>query len=246
VQFGSFRPIKALDGRANRARGKQVAAAVDRAYDTIRLGIQSGTYPPGTHIRAAEVAGQLGISRTPVREAMRRLHAEGVVDFVANHGAYVIEWSRADIAEVFDLRCMLESYAVERAAQQITAERCVELGLLATQMSELAAEQTPEFLERIAELNDRFHRAILATAGGRRLTALVAAVVDMPIVLGTFHRYNEEDLRRSMAHHHEIVAALELRDGEWAASVMRSHILAARRIYFASSVAVGLDDQAAE
>lgn len=223
-----------------------MAAAVERAYGVIRLGIQSGAYPPGTHIRAAEVASQLGISRTPVREAMRRLHAEGVVNFVANHGAYVMEWSRADIEEVFDLRCKLESYAAGRAAQQITEERCAELGVLAAQMSELAATQPPQFLERIAELNDRFHRLILASAGGRRLTALVAAVVDMPIVLRTFHRYSGEDLRRSMAHHHEIVAALGARDGEWAASVMRSHVLAARSVYFASSVPADVDDQAAK
>jgi DNA-binding GntR family transcriptional regulator len=212
-----------------------VAAAVDRAYDIIRSGIQSGVYSPGTHIRAAEVAGQLGISRTPVREAMRRLHAEGLVDFVANHGAHVMRWSRTDIDEVFDLRCALESYASERAATRMTAQALDELGKLASEMSTLAETKPAHYLERIAEHNDSFHRLILASAGGRRLSALVAAVVDMPIVLRTFHRYGDEDLRRSMAHHHDLVAAFGARDGEWAASVMRSHVLAARNVYFSSS-----------
>jgi len=64
-----------------------MAAAVEKAYSAIRNGIISGIHPGGTHLKAADLAVALGVSRTPIREALRRLHAEGLVDFVANRGA---------------------------------------------------------------------------------------------------------------------------------------------------------------
>ena len=77
-----------------------MAAAVEKAYAAIREGIMDGTYPGGVHLKAEDLAVAIGVSRTPVREALRRLHAEGLVDFVANRGAYVLTWDRSDVEEV--------------------------------------------------------------------------------------------------------------------------------------------------
>ena len=71
-------------------------AATEQAYQTVRAGITSGLYQSGSHLSAADLAERLGISRTPVREALRRLSSEGIVDFVAKRGAFVTDWSRDD------------------------------------------------------------------------------------------------------------------------------------------------------
>ena len=90
--------------------------AVDQAYQTVRDGIISGRYPPASRITEQEIAEAAGVSRTPVREALRRLHGEGLVEFQANHGAVVTDWSDTDANEVFELRAMLESHGAARAA----------------------------------------------------------------------------------------------------------------------------------
>ena len=208
-----------------------MGAAVEKAYHAIRTGIADGTYPSNAHITAGELALKLGVSRTPVREALRRLHAEGLINFVANHGAYVTSWSRSDIDEVFGLRSVLESYAAERAARRLSPEQLAELRQLARRMEQLSARKPGGYLDRIAEANSRFHRLIVEAAANQRLAAMVAGVVEMPLVVRTFSAYSEEDLRRSMAHHRELLDAFAARDGKWAASVMCSHIQAAHSVY---------------
>ena len=93
-------------------------------------------------------------------------------------------------------------------------------------MDRAASGPTPD-VEQIAPLNNRFHRLILEASGNARLVTLVASVVDVPLVSRTFSRYNPESLRRSIAHHHEIVSALKAKDPIWAESVMRSHVRSA-------------------
>jgi len=212
-----------------------MGAAVEKAYRAIRAGIADGTYPSNAHITAGELALKLGVSRTPVREALRRLHAEGLINFVANHGAYVTSWTRTDIDEVFELRSALESYAAERAARRLSPEQLAELNQLARRMEQLSTRKSEGHLDRIAEANSRFHRVIVEAAANRRLAAMVAGVVEMPLVVRTFSVYSEKDLQRSMAHHRELLDAFASRDGRWAASVMCSHIQAAHSAYTAAT-----------
>jgi len=166
---------------------------------------------------------------------LRRLHAEGLINFVANHGAYVTSWTRTDIDEVFELRSALESYAAERASQRLSAEQLAELNQLARRMEQLSTRKPEGYLDRIAEANSRFHRVIVEAAANRRLAAMVAGVVEMPLVVRTFSVYSEKDLQRSMAHHRELLDAFAARDGRWAASVMCSHIQAAHSVYTAAT-----------
>lgn len=221
-----------------------MAAAVEKAYSAIRNGIIAGMYPGGAHLKAADLAIALGVSRTPIREALRRLHAEGLVDFVANRGAYVLSWNRTDVDEVFELRTLLESYAAEMAALNMTPEYLAELRVLADNMDRAAHERPPRFLEVIADNNARFHKLIRTAAGNKRLSSFISAVVEMPLMLRTFNRYREDELLRSAAHHKELVSAFEARDGRWAASVMRSHVIAAHHVFRATEAAHN-EDQAA-
>jgi DNA-binding GntR family transcriptional regulator len=206
-----------------------VVRAVDKAYVAVRDGIIAGRFAPASRITEQEVAAAAGVSRTPAREALRRLHSEGLVSFTPNQGAVVTEWSTADLDEIFDLRAMLESHGVARAARLASDAEVAALKRLAEEQLAEARDRRDGYLDRIAELNSRFHRRLQEAAGSPRLMRALAALLEAPLVMKTFLNYSAEDLVRSAGHHLELVQALEARDAEWAASVMRSHILAAKR-----------------
>lgn len=205
--------------------------AVTKAYNAVRAGIIEGRYAPAARITEQEITELAGVSRTPVREALRRLHAEGLLRFVPNQGAFVNHWSEADTEDIFELRSMLESFGARRAARNASDEQIAELRHLAESQRREAHDRGPGHLERIAELNRRFHLLVQESAGSQRLRIMMGALIEAPLVLQTFREYSNDDLVRSAGHHLEIVQALEARDQDWAASVMRSHVLAARRVY---------------
>jgi DNA-binding GntR family transcriptional regulator len=204
-----------------------VGEAVDRAYQAIREGIVRGTYAQGSHITAQGLATASGLSRTPVREAMRRLHAEGLIRIIPNRGAFVAHWDKTEIEQIYDLRVLLEGFAAESAALRVTPEQLVELREAADEMQALVAQPEPS-RDGIAEVNDRFHKAVLKASGNARLQELLNAIVEISLVLSTFRHYQIEELRRSANQHSELVSALEMRDPAWARSVMAAHILSAR------------------
>jgi DNA-binding GntR family transcriptional regulator len=198
---------------------------VDVTYRTIRRQILSGERAGGEWLREGELAASIGVSRTPVREALRRLAAEGLVRHEPNRGVQVEDWGAGDLDEIFGLRSVLEPWGCGLAATTGLVD-LDELEDLATRMDEAARREPPE-LDTITELNNRFHRAILEGSGNGRLLGLVSTVVEVPLVWRTFSYYSRTAMHRSLAHHHEIVAALRAGDGTWAESVMRSHVHAA-------------------
>ena len=105
-----------------------------------------------------------GVSRTPVREALRRLSSEGLLRYVPNQGAMVASWTEEEIEEVFVLRAMLEALAVERAAPNLGSEDIAELRRLAKKMIAEAEQRRPDHLQRIKELNMRFHKTFYLSA----------------------------------------------------------------------------------
>jgi DNA-binding GntR family transcriptional regulator len=205
-----------------------MAKAVDKAYQTVRERIVRGIYPAATRITEQEVAAAAGVSRTPVREALRKLHAEGLLEFIPHQGAIVTEWTSEDREDVFEMRALLESYGAARAARRITDAGIVELRSLAEDQYHETLSRTEGYLERIGHLNSQFHRRIHEFAGSPRLVSALASLIEAPLIMKTFEAYQDEDLIRSASHHLEIVRALEARDGDWCAALMRSHILGAR------------------
>jgi DNA-binding GntR family transcriptional regulator len=200
--------------------------AADEAYRLIREQILTGRRDGGEWLREGELADSFGVSRTPIREALRRLTAEGLVRYERNRGVQVQVWSVRDLDEIFSLRSVLEPWGCRLAATSGRAD----LGLLADlahAMDRIAPDGRPTDVDRLTDLNNRFHRTILEAADNSRLTAVIAQVVQVPLVWRTFTRYTPEALKRSLAHHHELVAALTAGDPDWAESVMRSHVRAA-------------------
>ena len=204
-----------------------MAAAVDSAYRAIRDGILAGDLTQGSHITARQLAEATGLSRTPVREAMRRLGAEGLIVIIPNRGAFVARWSDDEIEQIYELRVLLESFAAQVAAVRIDDRQLENLDRLADEMCDLV-DQCPLDVEAVAEVNDRFHKGLLEACGNTRLRDLLGAITEVPLQRRTFRRYSTEQLRRSANHHQELVAALSHRDAEWARSVMTGHLRHAR------------------
>lgn len=199
--------------------------AADLTYLTIRRQILSGERAGGEWLREGDLAAVIGVSRTPVREALRRLAAEGLVRHEPNRGVQVEDWGAGDLDEIFSLRSQLEPWGCGLAATTGRADLELLAGL-AEQMDAEAQRERPD-LDAITGLNNRFHRAVLEASGNGRLVTMVSAVVEVPLVWRTFSHYSSEAMQRSLAHHHEIVQALRAGDATWAESVMRSHVRAA-------------------
>lgn len=212
-------------------RAEAPVRAADAAYAIIRQGILASRWEAGAHLREQELAAATGVSRTPVREALRRLEADGLVTLVPNLGARVNDWGEQDLDEIFGLRVLLESHAAELAAARMKPEEIAELEGLCTRMEEVVSHYPQVDHHALSVYNDRFHSLLLEASGNRRLQQLLKQVVEMPLVLRTFARYSRRDLVRSMAHHREITEALAAGDGAWAASVMRAHVRAGRAVF---------------
>lgn len=202
--------------------------AADRVYGIIKLRILDGHYPAGSYVRETAIGEEMALSRTPIREALRRLVSDGWVEAIPHHGARVVAWTSRDVEEVFELRVLLEPQVVRRAASRILPERLTTLAALAEQMESLSVRDDEVAVDKIAMLNDRFHAELVAAADSPRLQRLLETIVQVPVSRRSFHHYTAEELESSMSHHRELIRALSLGDGEWAASVMRAHILAAR------------------
>jgi DNA-binding GntR family transcriptional regulator len=206
-----------------------MARAAQKAYALVRQRILSGEYPPALRITEQEIADASGVSRTPVREALQRLQSEGLVRVNVNQGAVVVDWNDDDVSDVFELRAVLEPYGAARAAARISAEGVARLRKLAEAQYEESENRRPGYTGRIGALNSEFHRTLHECADSPRLSMLMPMLIEAPLMMRTFTRYEATELLRSASHHLEIVAALEAGDADWAAAVMRSHVLAAQR-----------------
>jgi DNA-binding GntR family transcriptional regulator len=176
------------------------------------------------------LAERLGVSRTPVREALGRLAAEGLVEIVPNRGARVTSWTVAELEGVFDLRTALEPRLTALAVPRASNVDVSVLDELARAMLAVGARGPDQDLDAIVPLNREFHGRLVALADQPAMASALAAAIHAPIVLRNFHTYDEASLRRSLAHHVEIVAAVRAADPAWAQAVMTAHIRNARAV----------------
>ena len=202
----------------------------ERAVDAVRELILRGDFAPGLRLGEVELAERLGVSRTPVREALTRLAAEGLVEISPNRGARVTSWTVAELEGVFDLRSALEPRLTALAAARAGAADVAALDALAAGMQRVGTPGTGQDLDAIVPLNREFHGRLVALADAPALAAALAGAIHTPIVLRNFHAYDDASLRRSLAHHAEIVAAARAGDPAWARAVMTAHIHNARAV----------------
>lgn len=210
------------------ANGSTKSAASEQAYNQIRQDIISGVLVEHERLTEQALAKRIGLSRTPVREAIKRLIHEGFIKNESGYSTRVASFSVDEAEQIFQLRIMLEGYAIRRAASFATKEQVSKLHELATHMSQLIPPNSADEYDAIARANEVFHRTIAEAANSARLTALISVAVDVGLVARTYRSYSEAALLRSCQHHHEMVDAIEASSPEWAESVMTSHLLAAQ------------------
>jgi DNA-binding GntR family transcriptional regulator len=200
-----------------------------RIYGSIKEQIIDGRYAPGARITEQNIAAQFSTSRTPVREAMRQLVADGFALFKPNSGTVVRQWSPDEVRQLFELRLLIESQIAGHAAERIGTAQIAELEAIQLQIESGGVDVGAANTARIAPLNREFHRIIAQASEHERLVAMLANTIEVPIVQRTFRRYSRERLARSFTHHRELIEALAAHDSAWASSVMSSHIHSAKQ-----------------
>ena len=218
----------------------------ERALEALRELILSAQLAPGSRLGEVELAERLGVSRTPVREALTRLAAEGLVEIIANRGARVATWTVAELEGVFDLRASLEPQLTGFAVPNATADDVADLDDLAHRMLEVGGPGPRQDLDALVPLNRAFHDRLIALAAHPTLATALAAAIHPPIVRRNFHAYDEDSLRRSLGHHLEIVAAVRAGDPAWAQAVMTAHISNARAVMVRAATAGTTQDASTE
>lgn len=200
-----------------------MSRASDLAYDKIRAHLLKGAALPGEQLTEDQLAQITGVSRTPVREAVRRLENEMLLVRNESKRIFVADWSRDDIDEMFTLRQMLEGHAAERAARRLSREQIDRLAEVNRELHEAVAKPIPDVV-RFLDANRVFHEIITDAADSPRLAQILAMLVEQPVVLRTARSYSIEDLRQSARDHDELIAAFRAGDAGWARAVMGSHL----------------------
>jgi len=186
--------------------------------------IRAGRLAPGARLRETELAARLGTSRTPVREAIRLLEADGLVVHVPRLGASVRRLDHAEVTELYEMRAVLEGMAARLAAR---AASDVELAELAALHAEIAGVADDPALA--ARLNRDFHAMLLGAARNRHLTRAMDGLQRALMILGPSTLAAPERSAEAIAEHAQVLAALTARDGAAAEAAMRRHIEGAHR-----------------
>lgn len=199
-------------------------------YSRIRALIADGTYIGGDVLPEGELANRLGVSRTPIREALRRLQTEGVIQREAYRRAVVAETDPDEIIHIFTMRAAVEPIAVGLAMQRVDEAFLERLRDLHARMDHAIAAAAPD-RRGYRELNAVFHRVIWGQGGNVMLAEMINSIARKPVVSPTFNNWTRTELQRSNRQHGELVDAFEAGDAEWAETSMKAHLLSSRASY---------------
>ncbi|MEZ3485208.1 MAG: GntR family transcriptional regulator [Lachnospiraceae bacterium] len=196
-----------------------------RVFGRLREDILSGVYQEHDELREITIGEELGVSRTPVREALRQLELEGLVTIIPNKGAYVTGISRKDVADIYKIRSMLEGMCARWATEHITEKQIEALDEVLLLSEFHLNKKSGAQAEQVTELDGKFHK-VLYEASNSRI---------MEHVLSDFHKYvqmaramsvgEKKRAQKSIQEHREILEAIKKRDGELAERLANQHIL---------------------
>lgn len=206
-----------------------MSRASDHAFAQIRAMILSGELAPGMQLSEEGLALRCQVSRTPVREAMRRLETDHLLRRSESQRTFVADWSLDDIADAFELRAMLEAMAARRTAERIDGAAIARLKAVNQAIRRAVAKPRPD-VDAFLDHNRAFHAAIVEIAGSPRLASILGHLIEQPVVLRTAQNYGRADLMESYQEHEALIGAFARADRDWAGAIMSGHI---RRAYYA-------------
>ncbi len=214
------RQIAAAPGLAARPTSGRLAesALYEQVAERLRAGILAHTMAPGSWIDEQALATQYGISRTPLREALKVLASEGLVTMKLRRGAYVTEVSERDLAEVYHLLALLESDAAVQVAALATPEQIAELAALHAELESQVADR-----DRFFAANERFHMRMLEIADNRWRLQLVLDLRKLMKLNRHHSLFKQGRLEASLKEHRRIMAALKAGNGERVQQLMQQH-----------------------
>ena len=193
-----------------------------RVFHIIRENILSGKYQKGEELKEKTIGEEIGVSRTPVREALRQLELEGLVTIIPNKGAYVVGISQKDVRDIYEIRSRLEGLCARWAAEEISKEQLDELEEN-IYLSDFHLSKGN--YEQLLELDNRFHEILYQASGSKELRH----------VLSDFHHYVQrvrkitlagtERAPHSIEEHRRIVEALKLHDADMAEREANEHLM---------------------
>jgi DNA-binding GntR family transcriptional regulator len=193
-------------------------ALYEDVADRLRNQIFTRQLEPGTWIDEMKLAGEYGISRTPLREALKVLAVEGLVEMKPRRGAYVAEMSRDDVAQVYHLLALLESDAAGEVARAASEEQLMQLQAIHDQL-ERQVRQRDDFFAT----NERFHLALLQIAGNRWRQQIVTDLRKVMKLNRHHSLFKQGRLADSLGEHRLLMEALRKRNASRATALMRAH-----------------------
>ncbi|MFZ5436989.1 MAG: GntR family transcriptional regulator [Bacillota bacterium] len=205
-----------------------IPTRADAVYRALKEAILLGTFAPGTEVTQEEIAKQMGVSRMPIRDAIRRLERDGLVRLSAYRSAVVVGVSLDDFKEVYFMRALLEGAATELACPRLQEKDHEELRRAIEQMDQVVGTGDED---AIVEANSRFHYIVYDAAGSPRLKKAITELWDLfpQTIVSTVSGRAVE----SVTEHTELLAALKSRDSELAGRLMRQHIERSRDVLMA-------------
>jgi DNA-binding GntR family transcriptional regulator len=195
------------------------AALYERVAERLRERILAHELAPGSWIDEQALTAELGISRTPLREALKVLAAEGLVTMKLRRGAYVTEVSERDLAEVFQLLSLLESDAAAAVARDASDEQIGELAGLHQRLEDSVGDRDGFFAA-----NERFHMRLLEIAGNRWRNQVVADLRKVMKLYRHHSLFKHGRLEASLQEHRQIMGALQARNAPLAQQLMQQHL----------------------
>ena len=200
------------------------AALYERVAERLRERILAHSLAPGSWIDEQALTAELGISRTPLREALKVLAAEGLVTMKLRRGAYVTEVSERDLAEVYHLLSLLESDAAAAVARDATDTELAELAALHRRLEDAVADRDAFFAA-----NERFHLRLLEIAGNRWRNQVVGDLRKVMKLYRHHSLFRQGRLEASLKEHRKIMAALKARNAPLVQQLMQQHFASGQR-----------------
>lgn len=214
----------------------------ERVYQALRHRILAGMLEPGSRLVELQLATEFTVSRTPVREALKRLTAEGLIRVDPVRGIVVSDVDARELEEIFVVREVLDGLAARLAAGRVSSTDLTKLHLLMDMMRD--AVRTGQW-EGMVQANIKFHDVLHQAAGNERLRHLTRNLLDFVRRFSNEAFASQERAAEVLAEHEEIIRAMELRDPDLAEKVARRHVESAREYiasqYLSQSVEPGVD-----